>query len=161
MFIKYATALVVLASCVVPSARADGGATIATLTGQCTQAMVMNTPVSASLCSNKVVNTAFADGRNVFTFVVKNDAGAIAVISFSGREQQREDQNHSVQPVDLVQFTFDETTLDLDAAGTCSFASSLHGEPTSIYCIATTYEGKFLNRFTSDGHGPEAGRSSR
>jgi hypothetical protein len=134
-----------------------GGVTVATLTGRCTKVTAMNTSTDPALCSNKVMNMEYPNGRNGFTFVLTAQDGSSAAISFSGKgsRQTHQDKDHVTQPIDRVMFTFSGSTDNLKATGACSFANPYKRTPVKISCAANTNKGIFSGEFISNGVSPD------
>lgn len=134
----------------------DGG-TISMLHGTCTKLMAMGTETDPRFCDGKVFNAEFPNGRNGFTFLMEGKDGTSAVIGFfgDGNKQIHKDKDHAVQPIDRVHLTFNGSTDDLSAAGTCAFANPYMGVPVKIICTADTSNGRFAGSFTSNGKGPD------
>ncbi len=156
MVSKFSIASVVITSALMNFAYA-GGVTVATLTGKCIKASAMNTPADPAMCSHKVMNMAYPNGRNGFTFVLTAKNGSAAVVSFSGdgSKQIQNDKNHVTQPVDRIMFTFRGSTDNLRASGSCSFANPYQGKPVRISCAADTDQGSFSGEFVSNGVSPD------
>ena len=134
-----------------------GGVTVSTLTGKCISATAMNTRSDPRMCSNKVLNMEYPNGRIGFTFVLTANDGSAAVISFSGlgSKQIHKDKDHVTQPVDRIVFTFSGSTDNLKAAGSCSFANPYQGRPVKVSCTADTDQGTFSGEFLSNGVSPD------
>ena len=58
------------------------------------------------------------------------------------------------QLINRMRFTFQGSTDDLKAVGSCSFANPYMHKPVTTECRATTSKGDFSGKFTSDGVSP-------
>ena len=138
-------------------APADNVTVTATLTGVCKNAMAMDVATDPGLCQNKVLNLEFPNGRIGFVFVLqKKGSKDVVVISFfgDGRQQLHLNADTAMQPIDRVHFTFQGSTDDLVAAGSCRFTNPYKGKPSLVSCTADTNRGKFAGEFVSDGRPP-------
>jgi hypothetical protein len=128
---------------------------VATLSGTCVKAEAMGVVIDSANCLPQILNTEYRDDRNAFTFVTQRGDGTI-VISFSGNggDQIHVDRDNVVQPIDKVVFTFQGSSDNLKARGTCSFSNPYKGTPSGISCHATTSTGSFSGEFISDGVPP-------
>jgi hypothetical protein len=130
-----------LAMTVVQAASADNLTVMATLTGVCKNAMAMDVATDPGLCQDKVVNVEYPNGRIGFVFILqKKGSKDVVVISFfgDGRQQLHLDPDTAMQPVDRVHFTFQGSTDDFVAAGSCRFGNPYKGKPSLVSCTADT-----------------------
>jgi hypothetical protein len=145
-----------------PAAFADKLTNLATLTGRCTAITAMDVVTDPSLCSNKVINVEFPNGRLGFAFSLqrKGDPNP-TVISFfgDGPKQLHIDADTAMQPIDHVNFTFQGSTDQLVAAGSCRFSNPYKGKPARVSCTADTNRGKFAGEFISNGIAPNTSQS--
>ena len=139
-------------------ARADNLTTLATLTGRCTAVMAMDVVTDPSLCLNKVVNVEFPNGRLGFAFTLQRKGDPKpTVISFfgDGPKQLHIDADTAMQPIDHVNFTFQGSTDQVVAAGSCRFSNPYKGKPARVSCTADTNRGKFAGEFISNSVAPK------
>ena len=144
------------------AALADNLTTFGTLTGRCTAVTAMDVSTAPTLCSNKLVNVEFPNGRVGFVFTLQRTGDVKpTVISFfgNGSEQLHVDADTAVQPVDSVNFTFRNSTDRLVAAGSCRFSNPYDGKPARVSCAADTNQGKFIGDFISNGVPPNMTQS--
>lgn len=130
---------------------------IATLSGKCLKVIAMDVFVEQDNCIDKVMNIEYPNGRNGFKFILTSKNGSTSVISFSGdgSNQVYKDKDHAKQLIDRVIFTFNGSTDDLKAVGSCSFENPYLGKPVKILCSADTSQGKFSGEFISNGISPD------
>jgi hypothetical protein len=124
--------------------------------------MAMDVVTDPAHCLNKVVNFEFPNGRLGFAFALKGDpTKKTTVISFfgDGPKQLHIDTDNAVQPIDRVNFTFQGSTDQLVAAGSCRFSNPYKGKPARISCTADTNHGKFAGEFISNGVAPDTSQS--
>jgi hypothetical protein len=147
----------------VPSAAvADQLTTLATLTGRCTAITAMDVVTDPSLCVSRVVNVELPNGRLGFAFTLQRKGEPKpTVISFfgDGPKQLHIDADTAMQPIDHVNFTFQGSTDQLVAAGSCRFSNPYKGKPARVSCTADTNQGKFSGEFISNGVAPNMSQS--
>ena len=150
------TVLALGAGVLISATNAFAGATVATLSGKCTSFVAMGISADPALCKNQVMNIEMPNGRNGFAFFLNKPNGESAMVTFfgDGNKQVHKDKDHAIQPIDRVRFKFQESTDDLKAVGTCSFANPYMRKPVTTECRATTSKGDFSGKFTSDGVSP-------
>jgi hypothetical protein len=116
----------------------------------------MDVVTDPSLCSNKVVNIEFPNGRLGFMFSLNRKGESPVIVSFfgSGEKQLHITKDIAMQPIDQVHFTFQKSTDDLAVAGSCRFSNPYKGVRSQITCSADSSQGKFVGEFISDGIAP-------
>jgi len=116
----------------------------------------MDVVTNPSVCSNKVLNVEFPNGRMGFAFTLQNSKGNPTIVSFfgDGSKQLHIDADTAMQPIDHVNFTFQGSTDRLVAAGSCRFSNPYKGKPAGVSCTADTNQGKFAGEFISNGVAP-------
>jgi hypothetical protein len=138
-------------------AYADNVTTFVFMTGECNSISAMNVATDPRRCDNKIVNVEYPNGRVGFVFTLKKSGQTGAVISFfgDGVKQIHLDPNTVSQPVDRVHFTFQGSTDDFVAVGSCRFGNPYLGRPSTVVCSADTKSGSFKGAFTSNGDPPD------
>jgi hypothetical protein len=153
MAIFATTALLALST----SALADKTTSFADATGTCTRAVVKDLTSDPGLCSNKMVNVVFPNGRVGFIFILsgrtENTGGTFSFFG-DGPKQIHRDKDNVIQPVDKVHFASKGTTDDLGASGSCVFENVFKGVPAKVSCSAETTRGKFIAEFLTNGTAP-------
>jgi hypothetical protein len=145
-----------------PAAFAGNLTTLATLSGTCTSITAMDVVTDPSFCLNKIVNVEFPNNRLGFAFTLQRKGDLKpAIISFfgDGPKQLHLDADTAMQPIDHVNFTFQGSTDQLVAAGSCRFSNPYKGEPARVSCTADTNQGKFVGEFISNGVAPDISQS--
>lgn len=139
------------------AAVADNLTRLATLTGRCIALTAMDVVTDPSLCTNKVVNIEYPNGRIgfLFTMMKKGDPKPLVVSFFGdGKNQLHIDADTAMQPIDRVHFTFQGSTDDLIVAGSCRFSNPYKGTPARVSCSVDSNQGKFAGDFVSNGIAP-------
>jgi hypothetical protein len=139
------------------AAHADNLTTLATLPGKCIAVIAMDVVSDPTLCASKMSNIEFPNGRLGFIFVMNrpHDARSVVISFFGdGRKQLHLDKDTAMQPIDQVHFTFQGSTDNLIAAGSCRFSNPYKGDPATVACAADTNQGKFEGKFISNGTAP-------
>jgi len=129
---------------------------VETLGGHCTAIEALGVAIDPKLCLHEIMNSEYRDDRVAFTYLTQRDRG-VAVISFSGPKpgQVSIDHDDVLLPVDKVVSTFAEISNEVKADGACWFSNPYKGKPSSVWCTATSGEGRFSAAFTSDGVAPD------
>jgi hypothetical protein len=128
---------------------------VETMGGRCTAIEALGVAIDPKLCLREIMNSEDHDNRVAFTYLTQRDRG-VAVISFSGPGpgQIRIDSDDVLLPVDKVVSTYAEISNEVKADGACWFSNPYKGKPSSVWCTATTGEGRFSGAFTSNGIAP-------
>jgi hypothetical protein len=128
---------------------------VETMGGRCTAIEALGVAIDPKLCLREIMNSEDRDNRIAFTYLTQRDRG-VAVISFSGPGpgQVHIDSDDVLLPVDKVVSTYAEISNEVKADGACWFSNPYKGKPSSVWCTATTGEGRFSGAFTSNGIAP-------
>jgi hypothetical protein len=129
---------------------------IYSIRGQCTEMMAMGRNFSTA-CLGKVVNANNDKGEVAFIFTLKN--GAIFSFVGSGNDQVSTAGHQATQPVREVMFSLGIQGVPdnhLPAAGTCKYGDAFAGV-THVICSASTSQGDFSAKFTTNGQKPQPG----
>jgi hypothetical protein len=140
------------------AAHADNLTILATLTGKCTSVTAMDVVTDPALCVPKMTNIEYPNGRLGFIFLMsrKHDARSVVISFFGdGEKQLHLDKDTAMQPIDRVHFTFQGSTDDFIAAGSCRFSNPYKNAPAKVSCTADTNRGKFEGEFISNGVAPD------
>jgi hypothetical protein len=144
--------LVVVAAA--PAVSAPPNPTSATLTGKCTNLVVMNVAFDPTLCSGKVISLKRGPNGYGFAFMLdRQDEVGPLVMVFRGTKPK---QTHTPRrqgalalPIYSVQLTFDGSTDQLVATGSCSLSN------VGASCSANTIKGNFAGEFISNSVAPD------
>jgi hypothetical protein len=129
---------------------------IYSIQGRCTEMLAMGRNFSAA-CLGKVVNANNDRGEVAFIFTLKN--GAIISFVGQGSDQVSTAAHQATQPVKEVMFSLGIQGVPdnhLHAAGTCKYGDAFAGV-THVTCAASTSEGAFSAKFTTNGQKPQPG----
>ena len=117
---------------------------LAVMTGSCDRFVVADREVP--VCSDKLVNVDFGNGRVAFMFTATDEVGHTVITTFSGGESEQPDMRAYRLAVDRVSTTTVgtdrvPTTVVASAAGVCTMRGDPTHEPASFDC-----------RVSDDGH---------
>ena len=122
-----------------PAQSARQGTTLATLTGKCARAMVMNVVADPRLCSDKVSNLRMQSGAVGFAFLLhpNGELGPLVVsFLFSRPKAAMSPGDAAILPVHRVHVTFDGRTDDLIALGSCAYSGPGRTILGKVSCFA-------------------------
>jgi hypothetical protein len=144
------------------AAAGDHSTTVATLTGTCTQLMLMDVATDPTLCFDTLVNLRLPSGQLGFTFVVREHGTSNpAIMSFFGSRSKHGNGNNGDSDLAIyrVYVTSNGGTVDLVALGSCVMSNSPDTKaPAKVSCAANTIRGNFVGEFISDGVAPHTSR---
>jgi hypothetical protein len=129
---------------------------IYTIRGRCTEMLAMGHNFSTA-CLGKVVNANNDQGEVAFIFTLKN--GAIFSFIGHGNDQVSTAAHQATQPVKEVVFSLGIQGVPdnhVPAAGTCKYGDAFAGV-THVICSASTSQGDFSAKFTTNGQRPQPG----
>lgn len=125
------------------------------LRGRCTELRAAGHDFTSG-CVGKVVNANNDNGAVAFIFTVRT--GALIVFTGDGDDQVAAG-NVATQPVSEVTFSLGiQGVADnhIRAAGTCKYGNPFAGV-AQVTCTASTKDGEFSAKFTSNGQKPQPG----
>ena len=124
---------------------------VGVLSGSCDRLVGFGNDLHAE-CTGKVANVEWSDGRDSFTFTLRN--GGVLTFSGSGKGEIRQGPGTVVQPLDVVFATVQDRSQSIRAVGSCRFSDPYQGV-MAIICDAQTAQGGFSATFTTDGRPPD------
>lgn len=132
------------------------GGEVYSISGRCTEMKAMGRDFSDA-CLGKVITLNNDRGEVAFIFTLRN--GAFFSFVGPGRDQVSTAARQATQPVKEVAFSLGIPGVPdnhFPAAGTCKYGDAFAGV-TQVICSASTSDGDFSAKFTTNGQKPQLG----